>query len=210
MGDRSAPPPPDLPGPAGPGIYPEREDTRLLLPFARPARDGERVLEIGTGGGRIALESARAGARTVATDLHLGALRRLRRIALDERLPLDVVRTDLARGLGRFDRILANPPYLPTTPDERDPDLGTNLALDGGADGCRVTARIVAQLPEHLAPRGRAFVLVSTVQAPNSLERIRIAWERRRGRVRIVATRDLEGERLAVWELRPPDPGDGP
>jgi methylase of polypeptide subunit release factors len=111
------------------------------------------------------------------------------------------VRTDLARGLARFDRILANPPYLATPPAARETDRWQRLALDGGPDGCRVMARIVRSLPEHLARGGHAFVLGSSVQNPASLERIRAGWVHRGGAVTVVAERLLEGERLFVWDF---------
>lgn len=181
-----------------PPVYPEREDTRLLVRFAR-AGPGRSVLDLGTGNGRLALEAARSGAITVATDLNPFALRAVRHAARVGRLDVTVVRTDLARGLGRFDRVVANPPYLPTRRRERDPDRWTNLALDGGPDGCRVLRRIVRTLPSHLRPDGAAFVLVSSVQRRSALERIRTAWRARGGVVATVARRRLEGETLEVW-----------
>ena len=111
------------------------------------------------------------------------------------------MRTDLARGLARFDRILANPPYLATPTAARETDRWQDLALDGGPDGCRVTARIVKSLPEHLAQGGHAFLLVSSVQHPGSLERVRAGWVEHGGSVDVVAERPLEGERLFVWDL---------
>jgi len=187
------------------GVYPTREDTLLLLPFTEVA-PGARFLDIGTGSGRLALSAARRGANVVATDLNREALRALDAIARAESLPIHLVRTDLATGLGRFDRVVANPPYLPTSPEQRDPEPGTNLALDGGPDGCRVTARIVAGLDDHLMPDGRAFVLVSTVQDPKGLARVRSDWTGRGGRLAVVVSRELEGERLDVWELELPCP----
>ncbi|EQD40697.1 methyltransferase, partial [mine drainage metagenome] len=139
-----------------------------------------------------------------ATDLNPAALRRLAAQARSEGLPLVAVRTDIARGLGRFDRILANPPYLPTPPEGIEADRGDRLALDGGPDGCRVTARIVATVDEHLTPGGKAYLLVSSLQEPEALDRIRTAYVAGRGRIRPVAERRLEGERLWVWELTPP------
>ncbi|MFG1529782.1 MAG: HemK2/MTQ2 family protein methyltransferase [Thermoplasmata archaeon] len=183
-------------------IYPIREDTLLLRPYAE-ADPGRWFLEIGTGNGLLALTAARRGARTVATDLNRGALRQLATRARAERLPLVAVRTDLANGLGRFDRIVANPPYLPTPLEGADPDPDDRLALDGGPDGCRVSARIVDALDEHLRPGGRAYLLVSSVQAAEGLERIRDGYCARGGRIRTVAERRLEGERLEVWEFRP-------
>ena len=83
-------------------VYPPREDTFLLLPFARvPAC--ARVLEVGTGAGRVALAAARGGARVIATDLNRRALGPLRQRAIAEGLDVSVVRTDLARGLGRYE-----------------------------------------------------------------------------------------------------------
>jgi release factor glutamine methyltransferase len=181
-------------------VYPPREDTRLLLPFADVPR-GTLFLEVGTGTGLAAIAAARRGARVVATDLNPHALRQLRARALEENVDLAVVRTDLARGLGRFDRILANPPYLPTRPEERDPDRWHNLALDGGSDGCRVTARLIDELDRHLAPGGSAFVVVSSRQDAESLARIRSGWEGRGGTLEVVESRRLEGERLDVWRL---------
>lgn len=173
-----------------------------MLAFAEVA-PGTRLLDVGTGAGVAALLAARCGGRVVATDLNPFALRLLRARARSEGLAVELVRTDLARGLGRFDRILANPPYLPTAPGERDPDPWQNLALDGGADGCRVTARLVEQLRDHLTASGEAFLLVSSRQDAARLARLRSGWEARGGTVRTVASRSLEGERLEVWRFSP-------
>ena len=186
-------------------MYPPREDTYLLLPFAEvPPRT--RLLEVGTGAGLVALAAARCGARVVATDRNPHALHALRARARAEGVDLALVRTDLARGLGRFDRVLCNPPYLPTRPDERDPNRWQNLALDGGPDGCRVTARLFDELPDHLAAAGEAFVVVSSLQDAGTLERIRATWTVRGGTTEVAVSRDLEGERLEVWRLRPRPP----
>ncbi len=199
MNERFRPPPR--------GVYPPREDSWLLLPFAEAPR-GARVLEIGCGAGEASLAAARAGARVVATDLNRAALEWLRDRAAEEGLRVEVVRTDLARGLGRFDRVLANPPYLPTATDLPQEDAGDRLALDGGPDGTRVTARILAELGEHLTPTGRAYLICSTLQSPGAIAELLHAWDPTGRRVRRVAERALGGERLAVVELTPaPGPG---
>jgi len=181
-------------------VYGPREDTFLLTPFARVA-PGTLVLEVGTGAGSVALAAARHGGRVVVTDLNRRALSQLRATAVREGLEIAPVRTDLARGLGRFDRVLANPPYLPTPEDARERDVGTRLALDGGPDGCRVLARFVSDLSNHLTREGVAFVVVSNVQDPGALARIRDGWVGGGGRIEVAAERALEGERLAVWQL---------
>jgi release factor glutamine methyltransferase len=181
-------------------IYPVREDTELLAPFAA-ARRGERVLEIGTGNGALALRAARAGASVVATDLNRAALQALAGTARAERLPLLAVRTDVADGTRRFDRILANPPYLPTPAGGIDPDEGDDLALNGGPDGCALTARYLRAFRRHLARAGAAYLLVSSLQDRTRLERLRDEWRRRTGDVQTVADRNLSGERIEVWKL---------
>ncbi|MGP8072717.1 MAG: HemK2/MTQ2 family protein methyltransferase [Thermoplasmata archaeon] len=196
---------PEIVGDTGRLVYPAREDTFLLLPFAQVPR-GTSFLEVGTGSGLIALEAARHGARVVATDRNPHALRHLARLARIQRLPVEAVRTDLARGLGRFDRVVFNPPYLPTRPEERDPNRWHNLALDGGADGCRVAARWMAELADHLTPRGEGFLIASTVQSPSAQAALWAAWRAGGGSAEVVAERPLEGERLEVWKLVPARP----
>lgn len=188
---------PNGPQPRRPGVYAPREDSELLLPFARIPRR-LRVLDIGTGSGILAVAAASSGARVVATDRNLDALRAARELARKRRVDLDCVRTDLARGLRAFDRILCNPPYLPTPVGLVDPEPGDRLALDGGATGLTITRRLLSELSPHLRPRGSAFVLFSTLQDPTERSRLLDGWMRRGGRWRVVARRELEGERLEV------------
>ncbi|MFZ0699359.1 MAG: HemK2/MTQ2 family protein methyltransferase [Thermoplasmata archaeon] len=178
-------------------VYPPRADSLLLVPYAQVPR-GTSVLEIGTGGGIASLAAARCGARVVATDRNPYALRRVRRVARAENLDLETVRTDLARGLGRFDRILANPPYLPTATTERDPDRWHNLALDAGPDGTRTSERILDQLPEHLAPHASAYLVGSSLQTPAAVRRLLERWRARGGLEELVVSRRVEGETLEV------------
>ena len=197
-----------------PMIYPIREDSQMLLPFADVAA-GTSLLEVGCGRGIAALAAARCGAQVVATDLNPYALRRLASIARIEGLDLLAVRTDLASGTGRFDRVLSNPPYLPTPPGARDPDRWHDLALNGGADGCDVTARLIGSFAYHLNPGGSAYLVVSSRQFGPRLELLRAAWIELGGVQKTVARSVLGGEHLEIWELtiprtRAPSVGDPP
>ena len=121
----------------------------------------QRILEIGTGSGCIAVALALAfpEARVVASDISRDALvvaaRNVGRYGLEDRVQL--VCTDLFAGIeGTFDLIASNPPYVPeaelaTIP----PEYGyePRLALVSGADGMETPARILhhalAFLTEH-------------------------------------------------------------
>ena len=63
---------------------------------------------------------------------------------------------------GKFDLIIFNPPYLPTTPEERS-DQWINYALDGGESGRETIDRFLKCLPDHLCPGGRALLLISSL-----------------------------------------------
>ncbi|MDD1706589.1 MAG: methyltransferase [Methanoregulaceae archaeon] len=138
-------------------VYPFEEDSRLLLEAAvAELRIGDRVLEIGCGGGRISA-SLPYQDFVLASDISPPAVRAARALGLE------VVRTDLFTGIcGKFDLVLFNPPYLPTMPEERCDDC-LECALDGGSDGRSVIARFVEGVGSVLAPGGRFLLLISSL-----------------------------------------------
>jgi len=172
-----------------PGVYPPSEDSHLLL-RAVDVRPGERVIELGTGTGFLALHAAEV-ARVVATDVNPAAVR----LARANGLPLAVVRTDLFRGLrGRFDAIVFNPPYLIETIG------GTweERAWQGGTTGEDVILRFLAAAGEPLADDGRVYLLV-----PSNRDRA-LGAARERFSLRIAAKRPLFYETLYALELTHP------
>lgn len=180
--------------PESPSVYRPGEDSLLLLESIL-LHPGERFLEVGTGGGLIALHAARLGP-AVATDVNREATALARRGARKNGLPLEVVRTDLAAGLrGTFDVIAFNPPYLEGCPrDERD------RAWAGGEWGSELSIRFLRDLPRILRPGGRAYLLLSRA---NRTARV-LADSSFRSRV--VSGKRLFFEDLEVLELRRRDP----
>src|SRR5690348_9899366 len=101
-----------------PGVYRAEWDTDLLADVmvrGGYARD-RHVLDVGTGSGALALTAAAAGAASVtAVDV---SLRSVAAAWLNSRLhglPVRVRRGDLFGPVagGRFDLVVANPPYVP-------------------------------------------------------------------------------------------------
>ena len=122
-----------------------------------------RIADVCTGSGCIAVAIAfeRPNARVIATDDSAAALdvarRNTVRHAVSDRV--DCVRGDLLTPLsGRFDVIVANPPYVPSgaraglQPEVRDFEPAT--ALFAGADGLAIIRRLVRESPAHLTPDG--------------------------------------------------------
>lgn len=177
-----------------PAVYRPSEDSRLLLESIR-LLEGERFLEVGTGAGLVALHAARR-TRAVATDANRTAVELARANARRNGLDLSVVHTNLAAALkGPFDVVAFNPPYLEGRPMD-----GLDLAWAGGAQGSAVSLRFLAELPRILAPGGRAYLLLSRLNASARTE------ARKRFRVRVAARRRLFFEELEVLELTHRDP----
>jgi ribosomal protein L3 glutamine methyltransferase len=131
----------------------------------------ERVLDLGTGSGCLAILAALAfpNARVVASDVSADALAVARRnvddYGLQERITL--IESDLFGALGgrRYDLILANPPYVSADAvADFPPEFAAEprLAHAGGADGLDLVRRILAEAADHLAPEGRIVIEVGT------------------------------------------------
>ncbi|HZZ84378.1 MAG TPA: class I SAM-dependent methyltransferase [Anaeromyxobacteraceae bacterium] len=140
------------------GVFaPVRSEYVTLVAEALAARRlaGRTAFDVGTGTGVLAFLAARAGARARATDDDPRAVACARENA--ERLGLagqvEVERRDLFPE-GRADLVLCNPPWLPAEP------LGPldHAVYDPGG---RFLAAFLERLPEHLAPGGEAFLVIS-------------------------------------------------
>jgi len=159
---------------------------------ALDVRDGDRAMEMGCGSGFLSLHLARAGADVVAVDLDERAVANTRRNASLNDVRIRALRSDLFGDVdGTFDLLVFNPPYL--RGEVRDDD---DLCWAGGEDGVQVTARFLGEAKEHLAPGGRALLLLSSDMDDEAVEDALEGWERK-----VLASRTLFFERLSVLEL---------
>ena len=130
----------------------------------------ERVLEIGTGGGAIAIACAMAfpNATIDAVDISDPALALARENCFvhDVADRVRLLNSDVyAEVRGRYDLIVSNPPYVDAeTMASLDPEYlhEPRIGLEAGADGLDCVRRILAGASEHVSPGG---VLVCEVGA---------------------------------------------
>ena len=152
---------------------PETEELVELLISEAGFRKPERILDVGTGSGVIALSLAGAlpEAEVDAVDISEEALALARenaeRLALRARV--EFLRSDLMASVTHvYDLIVANLPYVPTTDRAtlaREVLHDPELAVFGGETGDEIIRQLIAQASEHLTPGGLLALEIGVGQA---------------------------------------------
>ena len=163
-----------------------RPDTEVLIDTAKEFLLGRkmdaRILDLCTGSGCIACALAREfpASRAVAVDISASALQVCRANVAQNRLTSRVLSMQadaLASpplGIGTFDIILSNPPYIPSAEIiELDPsvrDYEPIWALDGGEDGLKFYRGIIKHWTQVLRKGGLLLFETGEDQAPSVQE----------------------------------------
>ncbi len=145
----------------------------ILLAQGTVRRQRHRVLDLCTGSGIHAILAAQHSDATTGVDINPRALRFSRlNAALNGRPDVCFLEGDLYQptGEGRFDLVLANPPFV-AAPDVR------ILFRDGGDAGEDVLARIVAGLPQRLVEGGICQIVTDlAIRKESSYEQTVRGW----------------------------------
>jgi release factor glutamine methyltransferase len=146
-----------------PGVFRPRSDSWMLAEeVAAAAEPGDRVVDVCTGSGVIAVSAALAGADVTAIDVSRRAVVVAGLNAKLNGVVVDARRGDLLAPLRgeRVDLIASNPPYVPGA---ETPARGAARAWEGGRDGRRFLDRLIADAPRHLRPGGALLVVHSSI-----------------------------------------------
>jgi len=207
-----------------PDVLIPRPETELLveqaLAWLRKHPCKHRGADVGTGSGCIAVALAVhvPDLHLLATDISPAALDVARQNAhhhgVADRIkfvPCDLLPLENETGLFQyhpssivrrpsFDLLCANLPYIPTPTLQSLPIHGREptLALDGGADGLDVIRRLLAILPNVMAPGGMCLLEIEALQGPAVLSLAKAAFPG----AKITLHQDLTGkDRLVRIEL---------
>ena len=141
-----------------------RPETEILADYAiKSIEDGDKVLDLCTGSGCIAVSIAKhcAGKRVsvTASDLSDASLMLAQENAKLNEVNVEFVRSDLFTSVrGRYNVIVCNPPYVKSGDipklQKEVRAFEPKIALDGGADGLDFYRRIAKSVRSYLAKDG--------------------------------------------------------
>ena len=152
------------------GVLIPRFETEELVTWALELlKNGDTVLDFGTGSVCITVallkEAEKKGIKDIsmyASDVTDNALRISEENFLNYNLDVTTRKANVLIGLGKFDLIISNPPYIKTgEKNEMDKNVLQNEpeeALFGGKDGLDFYRRFAKQVRAHLNSHGEFFL----------------------------------------------------
>jgi len=173
-------------------VYSPAEDSVLLIESLNVS-DGERVLEIGCGSGVVAIHCAKNGACVTAVDINPSAVELTRKNAALNGSYIDIRLSDLYEDIdSNFNTIVFNLPYLPVNESG-----ALEKAWSGGDDGIGPLPKLLNGVRDHLLPRGRFVVVVSSLMNKEKLDSVLSEYD-----VNVLGKKKLFFEELSVLEIR--------
>ena len=145
-------------------VYVPAEDSYLLADNLE-IRQGQSVLEIGTGSGIVAMYASRLTDDITVTDINFDACELARKNFEDNNIEnIEILFGNLFEPVQnrKFDVILFNTPYLPTEEGEVLDDT-INYAFDGGLNGRKVIDVFLNEVGNHLNDGGIVQLIQSSL-----------------------------------------------
>ena len=145
-------------------VYIPAEDSYLLADNLE-IKQGQSVLEIGTGSGIVAMYASRLTDNITVTDINFDACELARKNFEDNGIEnIEILFGNLFEPVKnrKFDVVLFNTPYLPTEEDEVLDDT-INYAFDGGLNGRKVIDLFLNEVGNHLNDNGIVQIIQSSL-----------------------------------------------
>ena len=145
-------------------LIPRPETEELVSEVLKVVKNTDRVLDLCTGSGAIALViNKKSGASVTATDISEAALEVAKENFKQFDAAVETRLIDLYGDLSeQYDIIVSNPPYIKTeeidTLDKEVKDYEPRIALDGGEDGLDFYRRICEGAKQRLSEHGKLFL----------------------------------------------------
>lgn len=161
-----------------PDVLIPRPETEDLVEFAiKDAQEAEKLLDVGTGSGAIAIAVAktRPDLEITASDISAAALKVAKYNATRHSVNIKFIRSNLFLAIKKmgFDLVVANLPYVrdkaALSPEGMQEPA---QALRGGNDGLGIYRRFFAEVCDYLSPNG--YVIIEAEPAQHN-ELIKIA-----------------------------------
>jgi len=185
-----------------PTVYEPAEDSFLLATYASSLKGS--ILEIGCGCGIVSISAAKADAinNILGVDINTEAVACSRHNAAANsikncRFMQANMFSSIPEG-DKFDFILFNPPYLPTTREEKLALESENAAYDGGESGLETFMQFAGQVSEHLAPGGKVAVIATSLN--DGIKKTIEQLQQQVGPTQIVAEESFFFEKIALVE----------
>ena len=145
-------------------VYIPAEDSYLLADNLE-IKEGQSVLEIGTGSGIVAMYASRLTDKITVTDINFDACELARKNFKANNIEnIEILFGNLFEVVKnrKFDVILFNTPYLPTE-DYDVIDDNINYAFDGGLNGRKVIDLFLNEVGNHLNDGGIVQIIQSSL-----------------------------------------------
>lgn len=145
-------------------LIPRPETEELVSEVLKVVKNTDKVLDLCTGSGAIALViNKKSGASVTATDISEAALEVAKENFKQFNAAVETRLIDLYGDLSeKIDIIVSNPPYIKTeeidTLDKEVKDYEPRIALDGGEDGLDFYRRICEGAKQRLNEHGKLFL----------------------------------------------------
>ncbi|MCD8306804.1 MAG: peptide chain release factor N(5)-glutamine methyltransferase [Clostridia bacterium] len=178
-------------------LIPRPETEQLAADIIKTAEEGDKILDLCTGSGCIAIAIAKGCAErgisvsVTASDVSDAAIMLARENAELNGVKVDFIRSDMFNSVrGRFNTIVCNPPYIKSSEipnlQKEVREYEPRVALDGGEDGLDCYRRISDEVRKYLAKDAMLYMECGEGQATQILQMFP-------KRAYAVVSKDLEG-----------------